>query len=75
MTRTPFTPTKGQHYINRNGIEYVCLYESSFTGNAILQSVPSKWTFTAVGCGQYEDGTIDWDMSISGHFDNEDRPK
>lgn len=21
------------------------------------------WTFTAIGCGIYEDGTIDWDYS------------
>lgn len=69
MERTRFTPTKGKHYMNQNGVEYVCLHVSIFDGNAIMQSVNSKWTFTAIGCGMYEDGTIDWDHSIGGYFE------
>ena len=72
MTRTQFTPTKGQRYTNRNGLEYVCLYECLSAGNVILQNVTSKWTFTAIGCGRYEDGPIDWDMSTGGYFANEE---
>lgn len=72
MTRTQFTPVKGQRYVNRNGLEYVCLYEMPSAGNVILQNVTSKWTFTAIGCGQYEDGLIDWDMSTGGYFASEE---
>ena len=69
MKRVTLMAKVGEHYMGRNGIEYVCLKDSPFYGRAIFQAVKSKWTFLAIGCGQYEDGSIDWDMSTGGYFE------
>lgn len=69
--RTYFTPVVGEVYKNRNGWEYRCL-ETGWPlrdHEAIMQSTQSRWTFRAVGCGVYPDGTIEWDWSKDGFFD------
>ena len=37
--------------------------------NAELRNIRSGWTFTAHGTNMYEDGTIDWDFSTHGRFE------
>lgn len=76
------TPTVGQVYINRGGGKYLCLsagtrpcptyynasgYASSTSG--VFRNVKSGWTFTAKGIIQYADGTIEWDHSTDGRFE------
>lgn len=71
--RTEFTPVMGKTYQNRGGGTYRCLEVGGFLqlNEAIMQNVKSLWTFKAVGCGIYEDGTIDWNWSKDGYFDKE----
>ena len=79
----PLTPTVGQVYANRGGGEYRCLVlvtehgtlyfnpgGGSSSTSGVFQNVKSGWTFTAKGIIQYIDGTIEWDHSSDGHFDN-----
>lgn len=69
--RTYFTPVVGVVYKNRGGGEYRCLEVggSLRLHEAKMQNVKSLWTFRAVGCGMYPDGTIEWDWSKDGFFD------
>lgn len=62
MKRTKFTPEAGRTYRNAGGGTFRCLSPGR-EGRALMQNVASGWTFTAIGCGIYEDGTIDWDYS------------
>ena len=68
--RTIFTPKAGQKYLNDNGTVYTCLrsWPGDLPGEAIMQS-PGGWTFTAHSCGLYDDGTMDWDYSTGGSFE------
>lgn len=66
--RRPFTPIAGKTYRNEGGGNYRCI--SSYSEyEACMVNVDSGWTFTAIGIGQYSDGTIDWDRSLDGRFD------
>lgn len=71
MKRTPFTPTTGRTYHNIGGGSFECLDVTTRRGYTIvtMQNVKSGWTFTAHGCGIYEDGSIDWDYSKNGRFE------
>ncbi len=72
MKRMRFTPTPGEVYRLKGGSEYKCLCVAlDMPHQAILQSTTSRWTFLAKGIGRYENGTIDWDYSIGGHFEKE----
>lgn len=62
MKRTHFTPETGKTYKNQGGGTFRCLRAGTYH-RALMQNVASGWTFTAIGCGIYEDGTIDWDYS------------
>ena len=64
--REKFTPKAGEIYRNQGGGTFRCLRSGYSTGNATMQNVKSGWTFSAHGCGIYEDGTMDWDYSTSG---------
>lgn len=64
-----FKPVIGKTYINHGGGEFRCLW-SSETGETFINT-KSGWKFTAHGCRQYEDGTIEWDYSEGGYFDKE----
>lgn len=68
MKRTHFTPETGKTYRNAGGGTFRCLSVLLTPGRAIMQNVASGWTFTAVGCGRYENDTIDWDYSVGGYF-------
>lgn len=68
-TRTKFTPKRGGTYRNAGGGIFRCLREGYTTGEATMQNVKSLWTFQAHGCGIYEDGTMDWDYSTGGYFE------
>lgn len=75
MKRTKFTPEQGKIYKNQGGGTFRCLRSGGFLGDheATMQNVASGWTFTAKGCGIYEDGTIDWDYSTGGRFEEVQR--
>ena len=63
-----FVPEVGKRYLNHNGFYYNCVGIDT-DGNAVMQSDnKSRWTFSAVGCRKYSDGTIDWQYSLYGHF-------
>lgn len=70
MNRTKFSPVKGEVYRNQGGGEYRCVKAgNAWSENPIMQNVKSGWTLTAHGVGIYDDGTIDWDYSTGGYFD------
>ena len=71
MKRTKFTPEQGKTYKNQGGGTFRCLRSGGFLGGheATMQNVASGWTFTAKGCGIYENGAIDWDYSTGGRFE------
>lgn len=75
-------PVVGQVYTNRGGGEYRCLVRSTSSGmvyfnqiggssdtEGVFQNIKSGWTFTAKGIIQYIDGTIEWDHSVDGRFE------
>ncbi len=79
----PLVPTAGQVYLNRAGGEYHCLNPMPATGAlyynrsggssdtaALFRNVKSGWTFVAKGIIQYIDGTIEWDHSTDGRFED-----
>jgi len=61
----------GEIYQNRYGGQFYCM-----TGGEapILQNIASGWTLVAHGVTVYEDGTIEWDYSTSGRFEEPVRP-
>ena len=67
MSRIRITPEVGRIYENEGGGTYKCI---DYDGNTpIMQNVKSGWTMHCHGVGQYENGTIDWDYSTGGYFD------
>jgi hypothetical protein len=74
-------PVVGQIYTNRGGGKYRCIGEAEngpafynrsgamSDASGVFQSIESGWTFLAKGVIQYVDGTIEWDHSINGHFE------
>lgn len=70
MNRTKFTPRQGDAYKNQGGGSFRCLRSCAMLPyTAVMQNVKSGWLFTAHDCGIYEDGTIDWDYSTGGRFE------
>ena len=78
----PLVPAFGQVYLNRGGGKYRCIDRTPITGDlyyhgaggssgtiARFQNVKSGWTFFAKGIIQYIDGTIEWDHSSDGGFE------
>lgn len=70
-TRKPFKPESGETYENEGGGRFVCVDPYPTQRSAIMQNVASGWRFFAHGVGIYEDGKIDWDYSLGGHFAGE----
>ena len=69
MDRHYFNPTPDTIYTNKGGGSYICL-EAEGHFRAKFQRVSKyKWTFVAHGCQMYEDGTIEWDSSTGGYFE------
>ena len=65
----PFAPTRGGVYENAGGGRYLCESCSS-PASAWMINVASGWSFTAKGIVRYEDGTIEWDYSTGGGFND-----
>lgn len=61
------TPTPGTVYKNRHAASFYC--ETVTCDGAVMKSVASGWTMLVHGVQQYEDGTIEWDYSSGGYFD------
>lgn len=61
------TPVVGREYLNRNGQRYLCTGRLNHE-RVTMERVTDHWTLTAVRTRQYEDGTIEWDHSVDGHW-------
>lgn len=68
MNRKPFTPQPGTGYWNQGGGTFDCLSVLD-DGRAVMRNRASGWTLTAHGVGIYDDGSIDWDYSTDGRFE------
>lgn len=78
---TRLQPVVGQVYTNRGGGQFRCiapaedgpLFYNAAGGfsnaSGVFQNIESGWTFTAKGVIQYIDGTIEWDHSVGGRFE------
>ena len=74
-------PVVGQVYTNRGGGRFRCIapatagptYWNASGGfsnaSGVFQNIASGWTFTAKGIIQYIDGTIEWNHSTDGRFE------
>ena len=65
---TPFYPAAGRTYRNAGGGTYLC--KSADGTEAIMVNIKSKWSLVAHGCRIYFDGSIEWDYSTNGCFEN-----
>lgn len=77
----PLRPGLSRIYTNRGGGQYRCIAPAdngplfynqaggSSNTSGVFQNIKSGWTFTAKGIIQYIDGTIEWDHSVGGHFE------
>jgi hypothetical protein len=63
-----FTPTVCESYHNRGQFDCVC--EAVGDDWAVMRRLPDDWIMTCYGLIQYENGTIEWDRSIHGHWMN-----
>ena len=66
----PFVPMERLTYRNRGGGEFLCRWVFPSGVDAIMQNIASGWTFTAHGIRRYADGTIVWDYSTGGRFED-----
>lgn len=76
MNGKRFEPVYGQLYTNKGGGTFRCqggIHKTPYTVeeaySAIMVNTKTGWTFTANGLIQYEDGTIEWDYSTGGRFE------
>lgn len=70
--RKHFKPEKGTIYANHGGGTFRCITaprQCHIGIAAMMQNTKSGWTFEARGIHSYEDGSIDWDYSVAGHFE------
>ena len=70
--RRHYRPEKGTIYRNHGGGTFRCLEhptQGHIGAEAWMQNTASGWTFQARGIHRYEDGSIDWDYSVDGHFE------
>lgn len=61
-------PIVGRRYKNRGGGEYV-VRGFLRINRYDMQNVSTGWRFTAVNITQYADGSIEWDYSLNGRFE------
>lgn len=61
------TPIEGQVYLNHNGQRYLCTCAQN-PERPTMERLSDRWTLTAVRVRRYEDGTIEWDHSVDGHW-------
>ena len=69
MDRHYFNPTPDTIYTNKGGGSYICPEAEGHFRAKFQRVSKSKWTFVAHGCQMYEDGTIEWDSSTGGYFE------
>ena len=70
--------TPGEVYRNRNGGEYRCITPAHLDypdGEERMVNVKTGWTIRAHGVQIYPDGTIEWDYSTGGYFDETEKRK
>ncbi len=73
MQKERFTDLQeGLIYKNINDNFYLCV--SAKNGEFVLRNIDTDWTFTACGIWQYPDGSIEWDYSVGGHFEDDILP-
>ena len=75
--RRPFQPEEGGIYENHGGGTFCCLgkiRKGPLGWAATFQNTKSGWTFQANGIHGYPDGSIDWNFSTGGHF-QEGKPR
>ena len=62
---------RGKEYKNRCGGTFRCISRDIEDSDAYyMQNTASRWTFMAHVITLYEDGTIEWDYSTGGRFEN-----
>ena len=62
----------GKVYHNRGGGDFCCTtphFMGYPDGVERMTNVKTGWTFRAHGIVQYEDGSIEWDYSTGGYFE------
>ncbi len=74
-------PVVGAVYTNRGGGRFRCIAPADngpmfwnaaggcSNASGVFQNIESGWTFMAKGVIQYIDGSIEWDHSTDGHFE------
>lgn len=74
-------PIVGEVYTNRGGGRFRCIAPADngpmfwnaaggcSNASSVFQNIESGWTFTAKGIIQHIDGSIEWDHSIDGRFE------
>ena len=74
-------PVVGAVYTHRGGGRFRCIAPADSgpmfwnaaggcsNASGVFQNIESGWTFTAKGVIQYIDGSIEWDHSTDGHFE------
>ena len=74
-------PVVGAVYTNRGGGRFRCIAPADngpmfwnaaggySNASGVFQNIESGWTFTAKGVIQYIDGSIEWDHSTGGRFE------
>ena len=70
--RLHYKPECGCIYQNHGGGIFRCIKAPRRCHIGIaarMQNTKSGWTFEARGIHRYEDGSIDWDYSVDGHFE------
>ena len=66
-----FAPQMGEVYENAGGGRYLCTRSwDEDTWTARFLNTASGWELTAHGIVRYEDGTIEWDYSTGGGFND-----
>lgn len=72
-----FMPSVDHIYENAGGGRYRCSYVGKLDGEtfAWMQNVASGWACRVHGIVRYEDGTIEWDYSVHGHFEKLPEPQ
>lgn len=62
---------RGKEYKNRGGGTFKCISREHRNSDAYyMQNTASRWTFMAHVITLYDDGTIEWDYSTGGTFEN-----
>lgn len=64
------TPVGGKVYENAGGGRYLCTSHWSSSERSCFMNIDSGWELTAHNVVQYDDGTIEWDYSTDGGFND-----